>query len=211
MYPAPLEGYLCLSVCDEMASLQMLVRAHVAANTTVQTLPSGALSGEELQEGLMAGFDARARRKHVERHAARSASRQGKQQMPRSDDKGRVSLQDRESIEEEKHEASAYSDANGHARQSAAIHARDTPAEDHESSSTGLQQEGSEAGLPREDDANLMEDQSIAATAEEHSLQPCKEGALSSGDAQLAAAERQAARTSVRDLGRGGHFWHGER
>ena len=93
---------LCTPSSDIVILLQMLVRAHVAANTTIQVLPSGPLSDEELQEGLMAGFRARARRKHVQRHAQKSNAQQSTQQAAYTDCLDQESMQESESSQDDK-------------------------------------------------------------------------------------------------------------
>ena len=55
-------------------SVQALVRAYVGGSTA-DAETQEPLTDEELQEGLMAGFGARARRKHMQRHAASLASK----------------------------------------------------------------------------------------------------------------------------------------
>lgn len=54
--------------------VQALVRAYVRGSTD-DTAEQQQLTDEELQEGLMAGFGARARRKHMQRHAASLAAK----------------------------------------------------------------------------------------------------------------------------------------
>ena len=93
---------LCALSSDIVILLQMLVRAHVAANTNIQILPHGPLSDEELQEGLMAGFGARARRKHVQRHAQKFNAQQSTQQAAHMECKDQESMQESESSQDEK-------------------------------------------------------------------------------------------------------------
>lgn len=54
--------------------VQALVRAYVRGSTADISGQEG-LTDEELQAGLMAGFGARARRKHMQRHAASLAAK----------------------------------------------------------------------------------------------------------------------------------------
>ncbi|KAK9908142.1 hypothetical protein WJX75_003265 [Coccomyxa subellipsoidea] len=54
---------------ERREKLTALVRAYVRGSTATAA-GQQPLTGEELQEGLMAGFGARARRKHMQRHAA---------------------------------------------------------------------------------------------------------------------------------------------
>ena len=150
---------LCTLLYDIVILLQMLVRAHVAANTNIQILPRGPLSDEELQEGLMAGFGARARRKHVQRHAQKSNAQQSTQQVARMDCKDQESMQESESSQDEKQvpssigtdapEAADIQNGSEHhsVQQATRIRRRDVKRqEDSESEEDEKQMEGGAAG-----------------------------------------------------------------
>ena len=192
--------------------VQMLVRAHVAANTGVQTLLGGPLSDEELQEGLMAGFGGRARRKHMQRHAARTGSQPGMQQMPDSTQRDENTVQPSDTSDDEVQAVSSPS--NG-----AVLHTRgQTPAQAAfpvekpvHSSSTYLQREpDAHKGSSSETNKALQDGPGAAAVSVEQS-QPHMDSPAGREEPQGEAAAGLAAGAPATDSGRGGHFWHGER
>ena len=188
---------------DRMVWLQMLVRAHVAANTDVETQPGGALSEEELQEGLMAGYGSRARRKHMQRHANRRSAQQAPPAVQEDEDSVHVS----ESSENDEAALDSALQANADdpdaaaGTVTAAAGVAYPSCELRQSSTSSLQQQGmtAQAGEMSED---LQSSARAASRAAEPSERP------PTHDEQHRSA---APKTSATDLGRGGHFWHGER
>ena len=202
------EQYRLTRTCQ----VQMLVRAHVAANTGLQTLPGGPLSDGELQEGLMAGFGGRARRKHMQRHAARTGSQHGTQQTPDSVKHATSTLQPSDTSDNNEQAASSTSNeaAFQNSKQTTAP-AADPEAEDVRSSSTGLQRKhGAHEGSSGEANKALQSAPGAAAVSVEQS-QPRMDSPAGRAEPQGEVAAGLAAGAPATDSGRGGHFWHGER
>ena len=199
-----------------MAWLQMLVRAHVAANTAVQTPLGGPLSVAELQEGLMAGFGARARRKHIQRHAARSGGRNGLQQVVPNNSQERVSrpqdgfVSDSATSADEKQALSSTNNASincsGACKPASSIENVHHQRSDMQAGRSVF--EGCKAEYTWGEAVQL---DSITPLEAELEVQPCEQTSPSKADLGMIAAGGQNGRTSVADLGRGGNFWHGER
>ena len=183
---------------------QMLVRAHVAANTDVNTLPGGPLSGKELQEGLMAGYGSRARRKHVQRHA-RKLSALGSMQQALS-----VTREDQDS-----NHVSESSEEDSHTPNNA------TSDVDHSSVAAGTTERvgtgHSLIGSIHHHGHDKQQESTADAALLSNSQHDSTGGAADAAQTpeRPAAYDKQpqsgAPKTSVTDLGRGGHFWHGER
>ena len=188
-----------------MIWLQMLVRAHVAANTDLQTLQGGPLSAEELQEGLMAGYGSRARRKHVQRHARKLSAHRSMQQVlsvTRDDqDSNHIS----ESSEEDSHISnSASSDVAN----------PDAAAVTTENSGTGYLLRGRICSTHGRDmQREVTADAALMSNSQHNSVGAAADTARTSERPPACDEHHQsrAPKTSVTDLGRGGHFWHGER
>ena len=191
---------------------QMLVRAHVAANTGVQTLPGGPLSDGELQEGLMAGFGGRARRKHMQRHAARTGSQPGMQQMPDSVEHGTSTVQLSDTSDNDEQAASSTSnEAAVPTSEQTTASAADSEVEAvHFNSTQPQSKHGAQEGSSSETDKALQDEPDAAAVSVEQS-QPHMGSAAGRGEPHGEAAAGLAAGASATDSGRGGHFWHGER
>ena len=193
--------------------VQMLVRAHVAANTGLQTLTGGPLSDVELQEGLMAGFGGRARRKHIQRHAARTGSQPSTQQMPDSTKHDASALQPSDTSDNEKQAVSSPS--NGAAlhisEQATAVAAEHEVEAVHSSSIYRQREHGAHESPSSETDKSLQNGPGAAAVCVEQS-RPHMDSAAGREETQgVAAAAGLAAGAPATDSGRGGHFWHGER
>ena len=179
------------------------------------------LTGEELQEGLMAGFGARARRKHMQRHAAGLLA-------------GACGGAD---------VGADFSDRHEHAASAPA--AADSLCVQHAHSSSDGGQSVSK-GMPLKADEDLQEEKSMQAngrhTSEgaetcEHGLHSTdlpgsrpaggedqSDGSHESGAPQVSAAETEVpgeqdefqeqgtpAAVAARDLNKGGHQWHGRK
>ena len=189
-------------VIDPMAWLQMLVRAHVAANTDVQTLPGGSLSDKELQEGLMAGYGTRARRKHFQRHARKLGAHRSMQQALLTEE------------DQNSNNISASSEDDSRIPNSASCSAKTPAPAAGTSVATGRLFEGSCSsthGSVQEHDANAV---ATTVSKETHSIDETAADAAQTSERPINRGEQNqsaAPRTSVTDLGRGGHFWHGER
>lgn len=199
-----------------MAWLQMLIRAHVAANTAVQTPLGGPLSDAELQEGLMAGFGARARRKHIQRHAARSGGRNGLQQVGLDNSQERVSRpQDgvvsdsATSADEQQALSSTYNasiNCSGACKPASSIenvHHQRLDMQAGRSVFEGCNVEDTWGEAVQLDSSTPVE--------AELEVQACEQTSPSKANLGMIAAEGQNGRNLVADLGRGGNFWHGER
>ena len=179
----------------------MLVRAHVAANTDIPALSGGPLSEEELQEGLMAGFGARARRRHAQRQERKRSARVSTQQGPPVTHEAEGSAHVSQSSEDD--EQTHHSAASSHA----AAGIRDVAGGAHCLKGCGQFAHGS------------TQQQDMAADAAENSpdMHSCDEAApdeaQSSGSLPACKEPHSssAPKASVTELGRGGHFWHGER
>ena len=193
-----------------MCLLQMLVRAHVAANTGVQTLPGGPLSDGELQEGLMGGFGGRARRKHMQRHAARTGSQPGMQ--PDSVEHGTSTVQLSDTSDNDEQAASSTSnEAAVPTSEQTTASAADFEVEAVHFNSTPPQiKHGAQEGSSSETDKALQDEPDAAAVSVEQS-QPHMGSAAGRGEPHGDAAAGLAAGAPATDSGRGGHFWHGER
>lgn len=180
--------------------LQMLVRAHVAANTDVETRPGGALSDEELQEGLMAGYGSRARRKHLQRHAKKRSAQQAPPAMQEAEDSAHIA----ESSEDEEAalDSASQADADEPDAAAGATNAADgtcaTGEASHIATSSVVQQ-------------GVTADASEMSNYQQSSAGAPSNAAQTSDRPPACELQRKPQRTSATDLGRGGHFWHGER
>ena len=192
--------------------VQMLVRAHVAANTVVQTLPGGPLSDGELQEGLMAGFGGRARRKHMQRHAARTGSQPGMQQTPDSVEHGTTTVQLSDTSDNDEPAATSTSNEaavpTSEQTTSSAVDSEDQVV--HLNSTQPQSKHAAQECSSSETDKALQDGPDAAAVSVEQP-QPHIGSAAGRGEPQDEAAAGLAAGAPATDSGRGGHFWHGER
>lgn len=179
------------------------------------------LTGEELQEGLMAGFGARARRKHMQRHAAGLLA-------------GACGGADVGADISDRHEHAA----------SAAAAADSLCVQNAHSSSEGGQSVSN--GTPRKADEDFQEEKSLQANSRHTSdgAETCErsmrstglpgpnpaggedqsDGSHERGAPQVSAAETEVpggqddfqeqgtpAAVAARDLNKGGHQWHGRK
>ena len=190
----------------------MLVRAHVVANTGLKTLPGGPLSDGELQEGLMAGFGGRARRKHIQRHAARTGRQPSPQQTPDSSKHDKSTPQPSDTSEHEKQAVSNPS--NGAALhttgQTTALAASSVEETVHASRTYPQREHGAYEGSSGETNEALQNGPGAAALSVEQ-LQKHMDSSAGREEPQGGAAAGLTAGAPATDSGRGGHFWHGER
>ena len=166
----------------------------------------------------MAGFGARARRKHIQRHAAGPGGRNGPQQVVSNDSQERVSrpqdsaASDSAPSADEKQALSSTDNASiscdGACKPASSIESFPHQRSDLQPGRSVSEGRNAEATWGQ---ANLLDSSAPAAVEGDLEVQACEQTSPSKANPGMTAAEGQNGRSSAADLGRGGNFWHGER
>ena len=164
----------------------------------------------------MAGFGARARRKHIQRHAARKGGRNGLQQVVPNNSQERVSRPQDGVVSDSAtsaDEQQALSSTNNASIDCSEACKPASSIEDVHHQRSDMQAgrsvfEGCDAEDTWGEAVQLASSAPVEAELEEQAFE---QTSPSKANLEMIAAEGQNGRSLVADLGRGGNFWHGER
>ncbi len=150
----------------------------------------------------MAGYGSRARRKHMHRHATKRSVRQAPSAVPGDEGSAHVSQSSEDDMST--HDSALAAHANEPSAAASTVYAEGvlpSAMESNEPTPTGMPQQQGMADAT-EKSKDQQDSAEVASDASHSSGKPL------AGDKQHQSA---APKTSATDLGRGGHFWHGER